>query len=465
MGSSFWLDEMVTVFVVEHPHDPSLAVAPQVPDSIYYALPRWSARLFGSSEIAYRLPSLLLMFIALAFITRLAARLIFPEAAWFAAFACMGLSGFNVQAADARPYAMGTCLVAAGFWFLMDWFDHTRWDDAVLFILCGALLWRVSLIYWPVYMAFGIYAVVRLSRRDTGAGWVRTIAMFVVIGALLTPVLLDALRVNENARAHVIVAMPRGRDLIDALKLGLVVGACAAAALLARWFRWEFPPSQVSAGALTLMLAWWLSQPIALFLFSHITGNSVFVGRYLSVALPAVGIVAAAAAALYVPQPHWRNLSLALGIGVLLVMGQWNRLWPRHNNSDWRGAVQSINALRLAPDTPIICPSPFIEAKPPVWRPDYPLPSFIYADLAVYHLNGKPYLFPFEDSPAADAYAAQLTASVLPKFDRFVIYGGDRNVWLWRNWFAARPEFGGWQTKRLGPFGDVDVIELVRDGQ
>ena len=53
----------------------------------------------------------------------------------------------------------------------------------------------------------------------------------------------------------------------------------------------------------------------------------------------------------------------------------------------------------------MICPSPFIEARPPAWRPDYPLPGFLYAHLAVYPISGKIYLFPFEDSPPAESQA------------------------------------------------------------
>src|ERR1700761_2494224 len=72
LPSSFWVDEMATVFVVQHgPNHPSFAIAPQVPDSIYYQLPRASASLFGFSEAAYRLPSVLLMGIALFLIARL----------------------------------------------------------------------------------------------------------------------------------------------------------------------------------------------------------------------------------------------------------------------------------------------------------------------------------------------------------------------------------------------------------
>src|ERR1700721_2677101 len=85
LPSSFWVDEMATVFVVHHPDHSSFAVAPQVPDSIYYQLARASESLFGVSAVAYRLPSVLLMAIALFLIARLAARLIHPGAAWFVA--------------------------------------------------------------------------------------------------------------------------------------------------------------------------------------------------------------------------------------------------------------------------------------------------------------------------------------------------------------------------------------------
>jgi hypothetical protein len=59
LPSSFWIDELVTSFIVRYPADPSLAVAPQVPASIYYWLPRAMHALFGFSEFAYRVPSVL----------------------------------------------------------------------------------------------------------------------------------------------------------------------------------------------------------------------------------------------------------------------------------------------------------------------------------------------------------------------------------------------------------------------
>ncbi len=54
--SSFWVDEMVTAFVVRYPGHPSFAPVPQVPASIYYWLPRFTSHLLGESEFAYRIP-------------------------------------------------------------------------------------------------------------------------------------------------------------------------------------------------------------------------------------------------------------------------------------------------------------------------------------------------------------------------------------------------------------------------
>jgi hypothetical protein len=163
LPSSFWTDETGTVFVVQHQADPSLAIVSQAAASIYFALPRAAGRLFGLSEVSYRFPSVLLMGIALFIVGRLAARLIKPEAAWFAVFACLALSEFDYYAADARPYALGICVTAASLYFLVEWLDTARWRPALLFLLFAALLWRVQLVFWAFYPVFLIYTMVRLA--------------------------------------------------------------------------------------------------------------------------------------------------------------------------------------------------------------------------------------------------------------------------------------------------------------
>jgi hypothetical protein len=458
LPSSFWVDEMVSAFVIHYgAGHPSLAVAPQVTATIYYWLPRASEALFGFSEITYRIPSLLALGAALWLIGRLAARLIHPDAAWFAVFACLGLRGFNYEAADARPYAFGTFIAAAALWFLVRWLDTARWRDGLLFVLFAALLWRVHLVFWPFYVVFSLYLLVRLVRRETKVTWLNAGAILGLVALALAPVLLDALNLFHEAKSHVIVDLPKLRDLRRTLKF-LLIALCGGGALvLSRFLHWKREGPGPSLSSWVLVAGWWLWHPVALFAFSKLTGNSVYVDRYLSLALPGAGLMATLAAAYFIPDRQWKPLAAVVAVGVFLAMGQWRQIWPPHHNSDWRDAARSIDQWALGGDTPVICPSPFIEAKFPVWNPDYALPGFLYSYLPVYKISGRPYLLPFESSPEAETYAAQLAQGPLSTAPRFLIYGGDRNVWRWRKWFEARPELHGWSSRLLGPFGDVEV--------
>ncbi len=458
LRSSFWVDEMATSFVVNHgANDPTLRVAPQVPMSIYYALPRTAEKLFGPSEVVDRLPSLLAMTVALWLIWRIAAKLIHPDAGWFAVFACLALRGFNYLAADARPYALGACVLCLSAWLLIRWMDSNRWLDGILFAVCASLLWRVHLVFWPFYAMFAAYAIVRVARRDTEVTWLRAGAAFGLLGALLAPVAGGAAGLMRNAGAHVVSPLPGAADLAASLKLGLLATCSVGAAILSRWRRW--PAGKFPAWSpLALIAGWWLCAPLGLFAFSWITGNVTFVQRYLYLGLPGAALAATAAAALFIPPQHWRTLSLALGAGVLLLLGQWTELWPPHQNSNWRGAALALNAQALGMDTPVICPSPFIEARLPVWRPDYPIDSFLYSQLLIYRVNGKEYPFPFESSPGAELEARKLTQEVLPATGRFAIYGPEKSALRWRDWFQAQPELSTWRNRRLGSFGDVEAI-------
>ncbi len=460
LPSSFWLDETATVFVAEHgSDDPSLAdAAPQAWHSWYYPLIRLNGAWFGFSEVASRLPSVAGLAGFLALFAWLARRLIHPESSWFAIFACLALPGFNYQAANARPYALGMCVFAAGVLFLVRWLDSGKWLDAALFIASAALVLYIHSLFWPVCLVFPLYAAVRVIGRQTPVHWRCAALVFGLWACALLPVVVDSLALLRDARAHVIAPPPSGREFLRSLELTLVLSCAAGAWLLARFGRWRREAPPLSAPTVALVGAWWLSQPVLLFAFSRVTGESVFVPRYLQLALPGVALAATALAARWIPSGCWRQVSAAFGLGVLLFLGQWRQLWPRHHNSDWRAAARSVNQLEAASDMPVICPSPFIEARPPAWRPNYALPGFLYAHLSVYPIRGTTYLFPFEDSPEADAFASALAQDGLARSRRFVIYGWQPQVNFWRDWFAQRPEFAGWRQRRLGPFADVDVV-------
>jgi hypothetical protein len=469
LRSSFWVDEMGTWFVVHHgANDPSLRIAPQVAASIYYVLPMLAEKVAGFSEVSYRFFSVLAMAGALAAIARLAARLIHPNALWFVVFAGMTSRGFNYQAADARPYALGTFLLAVSVLFLVRWFDSGRWRDALLFTAAASLLWWVHLIFWPFYLIFLVYACFRILRHEYRGNWRQVLTVSALIVCAAVPVAIRAVALLHEASAHVMVPRPGFWDLLLILKLNALVIAVVAAYLLNRGFKWKVSaPARVSGSSLALILSWWLIDPICLFAFSRISGDSVFLARYLALALPGVALTAGMIMAIFVPAGYWKPVGLAMGLGVLILLGNWSRLWPQHQNSDWRGAAAALASWSAGRDVPVICPSPFIEAQSPAWQPGYPLQTFLYSNFTLYPIAGHAYTFPFVTFPFAtppvvQEYAQRLSVDTLAPGGRFAIYGGTRGVDFWRRWFTARPELHGWQNKGLGAFGDVEVVVFLR---
>ena len=303
--------------------------------------------------------------------------------------------------------------------------------------------------FWPSCLVFVLYAAARVARGETPVNPKRAVLVFALCAAALLPVAAQTLSLLREAHAHVIAPLPSLWQFLRSLEPALVLGCALAAWLIARARRWR----PLAIATIVLVAAWWLCQPVLLYAFSWLTGDAVFVPRYLQLALPGAALASTAMAALFIPAGQWRRISVIFALGVLLFLGQWREVWPRHHNSDWRAAARTVNQLEAAGEIPVICPSPFIEARPPAWRPDYPLPGFLYAHLAVYPIAGKIYLFPFEDSPPAESQAATLSRS-----RRFLIYGWEPQVHFWRLWFARRPEFAAWHERRIGPFADVDVI-------
>jgi hypothetical protein len=461
LPSSLWVDEMATVYVVRHgAADPSLTVAPQVPASLYYWLPRAADCLFGFSEIGYRIPSILAMGIALWLIGRLAARLIHPDAGWFAAMACLCLRPINYFAVDARPYALGICIAAAAIWFMVQWLDDPNWRNELLFIVFAALIWWIHLIYWPFYVLLFLYAWIRLARRETKVGWGKGSAAFILMGLMLVPVLFRAISLYKEADKHVVTKLPALRDLMLSFQLRNILLCGFAAVILYLIFR-QREIKSIPGSSILLIAGWWLCQPMLLFLFSYISGNSIFVNRYLSLSLPAIGLVTALVVSFFIPKSYWKPAALVLAVCAFWMKSDWRHLWPNHD-MDWRSAACAVNLANADSETPVICPSPFIEAQWPIWQPDYRVPGFLYSQLESYPVRGRIIPFPIKKVPMAEQFAKRLSQTTLLATGRFIIYGGQGDVDMWSKWYAAQPELANWSKRSLGKFDGVGAAVFQR---
>lgn len=207
---------------------------------------------------------------------------------------------------------------------------------------------------------------------------------------------------------------------------------------------------------IVLLGLWWLWQPLVLLAASWVTGNSVFVPRYFSLALPGMLLAAAFGARLFMPPGAWKPAAVALAMGIVVVHFV-TEPFPPTRNSHWREAAAEVNELTRDGVTPVVCPSPFVEARSPVWTPGYALPGFLYAQLDAYPLRQKPVLLPAAVEDAGTRYARAAVMEKIVPAGRFVLYGGGYAVTKWAPWFSAQPELRDWDY-RLIQFGDVAVV-------
>lgn len=454
LSSSLWVDELVTFFVIRNPGHPSFSVAPQVPQSLYYWLPRFSTTLFGTSEIALRLPSVVAMLCGLFFIARIAARAIHRESASFAVFAALAFRNFDYFAGDARPYGLGIAVASAAVLFLLRWLDEGKARDAAVFTALAAALWYIHLFYWPFYLYFGACALLRFAAKDTPLKpWHAALAAAPIAAALI-PAALTALRISRQAGAHAFNELPTLRNLFYLLHGFPVLIASAAFWAIGRLRR---PPAQTggSGRGLALAILWWLVCPLCLFVYSGLSGNGVLIIRYASLMLPGLALTITALAARFLPHASWRPAALSMGLVALALAGDWTHLWPAHEHDNWRDAAAFESAV-ASDATPVLCPSPFVEAQPPVWTPDYPIPSFLYSHLGFYPLKGRFKTLPFQPAPESDRYLASLLPAELLPARRFVVYGSTRKVEAIEHWLARRPEMASWR-RRSRVFDNLSV--------
>jgi hypothetical protein len=366
-------------------------------------------------------------------------------------FACLAFRNFDYFAVDARPYGLGMAVAAASVLFLVRWFDEARWVDEAVFVALAALLWRIHLFYWPFYLVYAFYALLR--RGDTKVSGRQIAVAVVALAAALLPIALIALGIARGAASHSFVPPPTLRNLFY-LAHAQIVLMCLAVA----WWRGrgKLPKN------LALLCCWWLICPVTLFAYSRLTGNGVLIMRYASLMLPGLALTITAIAATFFPSGWWKPAALATGAVALAFLGQWNRLWPAHEQDDWRDAAAMERSL-ASKGTPVICISPFIEAQPPVWTPEYRTPGFLYSSFLYYPIRGDMKLLPYESAPESERYTERLLATDLVPSGTFITYGSTYAVGKLDEWLQKRPELRAWhrESKRF----DMISVAVYRGPQ
>jgi 4-amino-4-deoxy-L-arabinose transferase-like glycosyltransferase len=421
-----------------------------------YYLTAWLALAAGGRhEWVLRLPSLIALIIAAWLLYRLAERLTDAASARLAvlSFACSGAVAF--AASDARPYALGLCLLIASAWLLVRWLDTGAARYAAGAMVLSALTIYAHYLFGPVLVVLAFYAVWRALHEGKVRLW-QVLAVGIGSGVLLLP-LVAQLRNFFQARAvHSFSGTPDLSALFASIAPPVLAGSLTVGLLLAQLFR----PEQDRGPAprresVWLAAGWALGPPLLLFAISVLSPSKLFVPRYYISCIPGQCLLAG-----------WLARSLAGGAGqrvvatVLAVSSIFSFGSAYHSDEDWSGAMRRINAESSA-DLPVLAASGFVEATDPKALEDLKLRDVLFAPFLMYPLGGKLIRLPYR----LDEESAKYVEGVLPALereDRFVLVVHRFQGLPFEPWLRGRLAPEGFRSESLGDFGSVAVFRFSR---
>ena len=463
LPDSLWLDETLTFWVVRDGLAETLERTVQYqPQPAYYVFIWFWTQLAGVSEVALRIPSLLAALAACVALAKLGASLTRDRETGLLA-AVVFASSWNVyrESVDARSYMLGVVVLLCLALSLIRWISDGRWRDAWFCGALAAVLPSLHLFFVLTYPAFALYALLRWSEARFNAKQVGLVGLLLLVGALLfLPV---GLMLAQHAGSYSFVPQPRWRNLFNVFVWGAPVAGLLVGIALSglSGSRSEAEPDAEPAVSIGIsresgvLLATWMFVPLLLlFAISMYTEMSIFLGRYLIPAIPAVCLFYAIALRGIASGPA--------RVTAVVVIALASFATHQRPQDDFRGAALAVNEFTAGDDsTPILLASGLIEGEDENWLRDPTLADYLNAPAEYYTLAGQLVTLPrkLQGHPMSNG----IVDPILRRADRFVAvewYGNGARI---LQPLIQRAEAAGFRAVRRG-FGGVRVAFFRYEG-
>lgn len=459
LGSSLWLDETATFWIVKNGPREIVSRWSQwgITQSLPYSWIAWAGiALGGHSESALRLPSLLAIALATFLLHQLASHLLGQDAAWPTVLVFLSLKDVAFAAVDARPYAFALLTLIAATLLLVRWMQTGRDVFALGYAVLAPLTVYFHFFFAIAFVSHAVYALYCLR---TGAPVRRAsiVVVLLMVGLLLTPYSVRSIRLMHDVHALSFSSTPGldelfARLLPPVVTFGVVLGALLARILVRELrFVWGFHNQSAAA----LILSWWLLPLLVFFAISIFTPAKIFVGRYLLPAAPGVALIAGGSIKGF--EPYKARLLVVAAVTMLgTITNTGRRVWPLHGGEDWRGAMATVRSVASDNQFPVIISSGYIEAEVPANFPQLTPTSHLLSPLSIYPAGGRIMAIPNRLDENTSPFIEQLSTQTLEGCDRFLLVlleGGNLESWF-------RGRFGplGFRITRQGQHRGVDVL-------
>lgn len=418
----FWLDETISVWVTSAgiPEVLSRATQYQGQSPLYYvALWSWQGA-FGSTELALRSFSLMLLAVTFLCFFRLVRYLTTAQIAWWSTF-LLGTLDPVILVLSARPYALALLFAVLSWTCLFRLVERPTVRAAATYAVVTALLG-----YAHYLLLLTIFPQILI------AGWkgreaLRTQAMgLLMAAALLAPTLPQLLSIlargGELSFASVpslaqFVAMVAPGYFVLYLVMGVSLGFLWTKGGSFRSTR-EYHPLLKGLGVV------WLAVPLLLFLVAILGGPVLVIPRYILWIYPALAIIGGVALSMLHPQ---RAQSIALA--AIFLFATARELAREYQVEEWREAAGYLAKHRNHEREPLLLYSGLVENRGLPNLGDPAQMPYLNAPASVYRVPGV--VVPIPESVAAE-YTSYWEGVIRPTLKgadgAWILYLAERHV-------------------------------------
>ncbi|MCI5066074.1 hypothetical protein MRY87_10145 [bacterium] len=472
LGSSLWLDETVTAWILEGEDIPSRVATARGPSALYYQfLALWSA-LFGTSELSLRTPSVLAVTSASFLIGRL---VLLRSTLSLALFASVFFSSIFtvVQAGSyARPYGLAVFAVVAAFTALSSWCQNPMKRTAICFLLSMALAVHahfLSLLVLPGFLAYyrSCAPPNRSTAKDCSLG-----ALALLL--LLLPALTQFSLLFQDRGSLGFAPPPQPIHLLNALLplehlLGLLLALAIARSLGRGEEKGLTPPAGERRERIPLLL-WYLLPAMTLYLVSTTTPLSLFVSRYMVWSTPALTLLLARGADSFLSLRQQKVFFCSFLLFITSFQAVQTEVFPE----DWRGAFASLREKNSREQHPVFIYTGIAHAECESYKEYYQeIFGLITAPASYYGASGPVFAVPqTKDLPVEHEYWEKMLFPILRDFPKIFLVVANTDLYSLRSGYDTNSITGLLAEMEHTPlilqdredFGTVSLLTLKRMG-
>lgn len=407
------LDELGSFWVIKDSFLDAVERSLHLGQSPLYYLILWSFhKIFGSSEIALRLPSLICILTASLLMIRLGALLLSREVGVFSAFVFLGSIQAIVAATDARPYALGLVLTILSTIYLVEW--CTKGEKKYLLKYC---LFLAATIY--AHYLFGLIFLVHaawvlVAARQSWKSLIKQ-AIWGGLGLLILtlPALYHVKVFAAKTAGKAFVKLPTIFDLTISL---LPIESLLLITLLIifqtlAWrnsSRWSFFKDPILKTSLYPIFAFLLLPVLIIYIISIFSGNSIFIERYFGQRVIGLGLLGGVIICSFT---HSTKRILLLSCMILIIA--INQYSYGFSNRAGDGFGRAVNRIRLEDqggECQLFIMSGFIESQTISWLREGLTREFILSPLSYYKVSNPvtPIPYSFSTSDAEEYYSKEV---------------------------------------------------------